>query len=69
MARIEGIVVLEAMIAKDGSVNNLRVISGHQLLIHSAIDAVSRWRYRPTLLSNEPVEVITTVTVTFRLNQ
>jgi periplasmic protein TonB len=68
-ARVQGIVVLEAVIAKDGSVQNLRVVSGHQLLIQASIDAVSRWRYQPTLLNNEPVEVITTVTVTFRLNQ
>jgi protein TonB len=69
VARVEGIVVLEAVIAKDGSVQNLRVVSGHQFLIQAAIDAVSRWRYRPTLLNDEPAEVITTVTVTFRLNQ
>jgi protein TonB len=68
-ARVQGIVVLEAVIAKDGSVQDLRVVSGHQLLIQAAIDAVSRWRYQPTLLNNEPVEVITTVTVTFQLNQ
>jgi protein TonB len=69
LARIEGSVVLEAVISKDGAVDNLRVLSGHQMLIQAAIDAVSRWRYRPTLLSNEPVEVITTVTVMFRLGQ
>jgi periplasmic protein TonB len=68
-ARIQGVVILEAMIAKDGSVNNLRVVSGHPLLIRAAIDAVSQWQYRPTLLSGDPVEVLTTVTVTFRFGQ
>ena len=64
-ARIQGVVVLEAMISKDGGVDNLRVISGHPLLVKAAIDAVSQWKYRPTLLSGEPIEVITTITVTF----
>jgi periplasmic protein TonB len=67
--RIQGIVVLEATIGKDGSVNNLRVVSGHPLLIRAAIDAVSQWQYRTTLLSGDPVEVLTTVTVTFRFGQ
>ena len=66
-ARIEGVVLLEATISKEGSIENLRVVSGHALLTQSALDAVAQWRYRPTLLNGEPVEVITTVTVTFRL--
>ncbi|PYS52773.1 MAG: hypothetical protein DMG13_15100 [Acidobacteria bacterium] len=59
--------VLEALITREGAVDSLRVISGHQLLIQAALDAVRQWRYRPTLLNGEPVEVITTITVTFTL--
>ena len=66
-ARVQGIVVLEALIAKDGSINSLRVISGNPLLTPAALDAVKQWRYRPTMLNREPVEVITTITVTFTL--
>jgi len=57
--------VLEAVIGKDGSIQNLRVITGHPLLIKAAQDAVSQWRYKPTMLNGEPVEVVTTVTVNF----
>jgi periplasmic protein TonB len=67
IARIEGVVVLEAVISKEGMVNSLRIISGHPLLTQAAIDAVRQWIYRPTLLSLEPVAVVTTITVTFSL--
>ncbi len=67
-ARIQGIVHLEAIIANDGSIQNLRVIEGHPLLAQSALNAVSQWRYEPTLLNNEPVEVVTLINVVFRLN-
>jgi protein TonB len=67
--RIQGMVRLEAIISKDGTVENLAVISGHQLLNQAAIDAVKQWRYQPTMLNGEPVEVITTVDVTFRLDE
>ena len=66
-ARIQGAVVLEAVISKQGGVENLRVISGHPLLIQAALDAVKQWKYKPTLLNGEPVEVVTTVTVNFNL--
>ncbi|MBZ5552911.1 MAG: TonB family protein [Acidobacteriia bacterium] len=66
-ARIQGSVVLEAVISKQGTVENLTVIQGHPLLVQSALDAVKQWRYRPTLLNGEPVEVITTITVNFSL--
>ncbi len=66
-ARIQGTVVLEAVISKQGTIENLSVLSGHPLLIQSAIDAVKQWRYKPTLLNGEPVEVITTITVNFSL--
>ena len=67
-ARIQGTVVLQAMIAKDGTVQDLRVLSGHPLLVNAAVDAVRQWVYRPTLLNGEPVEVIAPITVTFTLN-
>lgn len=66
-ARIQGTVVLEAVISKQGTVENLTVLSGHPLLVQAAMDAVKQWRYRPTLLNGEPVEVITTITVNFSL--
>lgn len=66
-ARIQGSVVLEAVISKMGTVENLTVLSGHPLLVQSALDAVKQWRYRPTMLNGEPVEVITTITVNFSL--
>jgi protein TonB len=66
-ARVQGTVTLEATIAKDGQIENLRVLSGHPFLAQAAIDAVKQWRYRPTLLNGEPVEVVTNITVTFTL--
>ena len=68
-ARIQGVVRLEAIISKQGQIENLRVISGHPLLIQSALDAVRQWRYQPTLLNGEPVEVVTTIDVVFTLSQ
>ena len=68
-ARIQGVVRLEAQISKQGTIENLKVISGHPLLVQSALDAVKQWRYRPTVLNNEPVEVITTIDVNFTLSQ
>lgn len=66
-ARIQGVVVLEAVINKEGAIETLRVVSGHPLLNQAAIDAVKQWMYRPTLLNGEPVAVITTITVSFSL--
>jgi protein TonB len=66
-ARIQGPVVLEAVISKAGAIENLRVISGPPLLIKAALDAVSEWRYRPYILNDEPVEVETRITVNFTL--
>jgi protein TonB len=66
-ARIQGNVVLHAIISKDGRVEQLSVLSGHPLLIQAALDAVRQWRYHPTLLNNQPVEVDTTITVTFTM--
>jgi protein TonB len=63
----QGAVVLQAEIGRDGTIQNLRVISGPPLLVGAAIDAVRQWRYRPYLLNNEPVEVETQITVNFIL--
>ncbi len=67
-ARIAGTVRLHAIIAKDGSVQRLEVLGGHPLLVQAALDAVRQWRYQPTLLNGEPVEVETTVDVVFTLS-
>jgi periplasmic protein TonB len=64
-AGIQGNVVLHATIDKDGRVAQLEVVSGHPLLVQAALDAVRQWLYKPTLLNGEPVEVDTTITVTF----
>ena len=69
MARIQGSVRLEAVISKDGTIQDLKVLSGHPLLVKAAIDAVSRWRYQPTLLNGEPVEVVTEIDVNFTLSE
>lgn len=66
-ARIQGSVQLRAIISKNGTIENLTVISGHAMLINSAIEAVKQWRYRPYLLNGEPIEVETEVTVNFLL--
>ncbi|MGO9259563.1 MAG: energy transducer TonB [Bryobacteraceae bacterium] len=68
-ARIQGVVELNAIIGKDGTVQNLTVVKGHPLLVQSALDAVKQWRYKPTLLNGEPVEVQTTIDVNFTLSQ
>ncbi|MDD5544259.1 MAG: energy transducer TonB [Acidobacteriia bacterium] len=67
-AGIQGPVVLEAIISKDGTVAGLHVLSGHPLLVDAAVRAVLQWRYRPTILNGVPVEVSTTITVNFRLH-
>jgi len=68
-ARIEGQVLLKAIIAKDGSIKELALVSGHPMLAPAAIEAVKEWRFRPFLLNGEPVEVETSVTVTFKFLQ
>lgn len=65
--RTQGIVRMQAIIARDGAIRNLEVLSGPPLLIAVAIEAVKRWRYQPTLLNGEPVEVITEIDVNFTL--
>ncbi len=56
------------MIAEDGSIRSLRVLSGHLFLINEALEAVKQWHYQPTLLNGEPVAVITRIDVRFTLN-
>lgn len=68
-AHISGTVVLHAIIAKDGTVQELQVLSGPPLLRNAALEAVKQWRYRPTMLNNQAVKVDTTVTVIFNQEQ
>jgi protein TonB len=67
-ARIQGSVVLQAEISKDGTIQNLQLISGHPMLAPAAIEAVKQWRYKPYLLNGEPVAVDTQVVVNFSLS-
>ncbi len=67
-ARIQGTVVLQAVIGKDGTVQDLRVVSGHPLLTGAAIAAVKQWLYRPYYLNGQPVAVDTQINVTFTLS-
>jgi protein TonB len=66
-ARIQGKVVLQAQISKEGTIENLQLISGHPMLAPAAIEAVKQWRFKPYLLNGEPVEVDTQVEVNFTL--
>jgi protein TonB len=67
-ARIQGSVLLQAVISKEGAIENLRLISGHPMLAPAALEAVKQWRYKPYILNGEPVEVETQVTVNFTLS-
>jgi protein TonB len=69
VARVEGVVRFAAVIGKDGTIRNLRVLNGPQLLVQAATDAVKQWVYQPTLLNGEPVEVQTQIQVAFNLNK
>lgn len=66
-ARISGVVHLNVIVGKDGTVQNLTVASGHPLLVPAAMEAVKQWVYAPTLLNGQPVEVATQVEVEFTL--
>jgi periplasmic protein TonB len=66
-ARVQGTVEFIAVIGRDGRIENLQVVHGSPLLVAAARDAISKWRYRPTLLNGQPVEVLTTITVNFLL--
>ena len=67
-ARIQGVVVLTAIIDKDGNVQRLQLVSGHPLLAPAAIEAVKQWHYKPFLLNGQALEVETTVTVNFHVH-
>jgi protein TonB len=66
LTRTYGTVQLHAVIAKDGTIQSLSVVSGHPILAQAALDAVRQWRYKPYMLNDEPVEVETFITVNFR---
>jgi len=67
-ARVQGEVVLSAVIDTNGHITNLQLVSGHPMLVPAAISAVKQWRYKPYLLNGQPVEVETTITVIFTLS-
>ena len=67
-ARIQGTVILHALIGKDGQVKNLQLVSGHPMLAKAALDAVRQWKYKPYSLNGQPTEIETEVTVNFTLN-
>jgi protein TonB len=67
-ARVSGTVEFRATISKDGNIEGLTLVRGHPLLVNAAREAVLQWKYRPTLLNGQPVEVITDITVNFTLN-
>jgi periplasmic protein TonB len=67
IAHIQGDVQLQATISKTGSIENLRAVSGHPILIQAALDAVRQWKYKPYILNGEPVEVETQITVKFHM--
>jgi len=68
-ARVETTVILEVNVDEEGNVASIRVIRGHPLLDAAATEAVKQWKYSPTLLNGEPVPVIATVTVIFKLGK
>jgi periplasmic protein TonB len=69
IARVQGEVLMAARIDREGRIVNLTAVRGHHLLVPAALAAVSQWRYRPTMLNGQPVEVDTQITVNFVLNQ
>ncbi len=68
-ARIEGTVVLMAVIGTDGTVKDVRIESGLPILAQAAIDAVKQWRYKPYMIDGEPVEVDSRITINFTLSR
>lgn len=67
-ARVQGEVILSAIISTNGEIENLQLVSGHPMLVPAAIAAVKQWRYKPYLLNGQPTEVETTITVIFTLS-
>ena len=68
-ARIQGVVRFNMIVGRDGTVQDLQVVSGHPLLVEAATDVVRQWVYKPTLLNGDPVEVATVVDVNFTLKE
>jgi len=68
-ARVQGTVVLRAVISREGTIENLRVISGDSMLVDAAADAVRQWRYHPYILNGDAVEVDTEVVIHFTLSE
>jgi periplasmic protein TonB len=66
-ARIQGTVVMRAVIGKDGHLQELHVLTGDAALAKAATDAVQQWRYKPYVLNGEPVEIETQITINFTL--
>ena len=64
-ARVTGAVIIEAIIGKDGTIDQAHVVSGHPLLQQAALDNVKHWKYKPYMLNGEPAEVVMTITVNF----
>ena len=69
-SRTQGTVSLEAVITREGTIDpqRLRVLAGHPLLTQAAVDAILKWRYQPTLLNGQPIEIVSTITVNFSFN-
>jgi len=68
-ARIQGQVLIDAVLDEQGNVVDMQIVSGHPLLYQAALDALKQWKYEPTYLNDEPVAVKMTVTITFQLGQ
>lgn len=68
-SRLEGTVQFTAVIGRDGTVQSLTLVSGNPMFVQVAMEAVRQWRYSPTYLNGEPVEVISPITVNFTLNR
>lgn len=66
--RIQGVVILQAVISRQGAIEQLQLVSGHPMLVNAAMEAVRQWRYRPYVLNGDPVEVDTRITVNFTLS-
>jgi TonB family protein len=64
-ARLQGVVVFEALITKEGRIGSLKAVTGNPILIEAAKIAVAQWVYRPTVVNGQPVEVVTPITVNF----
>jgi len=67
IAGISGAVILEAIIDEEGNISEIKILSGHPLLRDAAVEAVRQWKYSPTILNGEPVPVVATVTIVFKL--